>query len=233
MVDIAKLYELQKTDLNWEKVKRRLIQIQKLMGEPEEIKSARQQVNETEAKLQKWQAEQKNAELESQQLFAKMTSSEQLLMSGQVHNAKELQSLQSSIEALKRQRTTVDGRGVDAMIQVDESSTLLAKQKGTLAQLETKLREKHGELAEEETKLKRMFLQLKTHRAKLTGGMSAADIELYEDLRRRKGGIAVAAVDKVLCTACNTRLPTSAAAAARDFSQVTYCPTCGRILVQP
>lgn len=233
MVDIAKLYELQKTDLNWEKVKRRLIQIQKLMGEPEEIKSARQQVSETEAKLQKWQAEQKNAELESQQLFAKMTSSEQLLMSGQVHNAKELQSLQSSIDALKRQRTTVDGRGVDAMMQADENLALLAKQKGTLTHLETKLREKHGELAEEEIKLKRMFLQLKTHRAKLTGGLNATDVETYEDLRRRKGGIAVAAVDKLLCSACNTRLPTSAAAAARDLSQVTYCPSCGRILVQP
>lgn len=231
MIDVAKLYELQKTDSNWEKVKRRLLQIQKLMGDPDEIKQARHEVSITEAELQKWQSEQKNAELESQSLLEKTNSSEQMLMSGRVNNAKELQALQSSIEALKRHRATVDEQGVMAMLKIEATTATLAPQKSNLAKLEAKLREKHSELAEEELKMKRLFLQLKTHRAKLTTALKPADVETYEDLRRRKGGIAVASVERDLCNACNMRLPTSASNAARDTSQVTHCPSCGRLLV--
>lgn len=231
MTDVAKLYELQKTDTNWEKVKRRLIQIQKLMGEPDEIKSARQQVSTAESELHKWHATQQDAELESQALLQKTISSEQLLMSGQVNNAKELQSLQSSIEALKRQRSIIDGQGVEAMMKVEEVTADLTQYKKKLAQLDAKLREKHSELAEEESKLKRLFLQLKTHRAKLTTAMPSADLETYEEMRRRKAGIAVATVDKDLCSACNTRVSTGAASAAKITTSVTHCPSCGRILV--
>ena len=231
MTDVTKLYELQKTDTNWEKVKRRLLQIQKLMGEPDEIKAARQQFAGTESELHKWHAAQQNAELEAQALLQKTTSSEQLLMSGQVHNSKELQSLQSSIEALKRQRTLVDGQGVEALMKVEELTATLNSQKKKLAQLDAKLREKHGELADEEIKFKRMFLQLKTHRAKLTSAMTPADVESYEEMRRKKAGIAVATVEKDLCSACNTRVPNTYSSSARDLSHVTYCPTCGRILV--
>ena len=233
MIDVAKLYELQKTDTNWEKVKRRLLQIQKLTGETEDIATARQQVLATESTLHQWQSDQKNAEMESQTLLTKLKSSEELLMSGQMHSAKELQALQSSIEALKRQRILVDGQGVDAMIKVDEFSATLTQQKRKLSQLETKLREKHGELAEEENKLKRLFLQLKTHRAKLTTVVTPSDLETYEDMRRRKAGIAVATVDKDLCSACNTRVPTGAVSSARNSLLVTHCPSCGRILITP
>lgn len=231
MADTAKLYELQKTDLNWEKVKRRLLQIQKLMGEPDDIRLARQKVSDTEADLHKWQAEQKNAELESQSLLEKVSASEQRLMGGQVRNPKELDALQHSIDAMKRQRITVDDHGVEAMIKAEEVRVDLDKQQQALAQLEAKLGEKHGELAEEETKLKRTFLQLKTHRAKLNSVIPPAEIEQYEEMRRRKGGIAVASIENGQCSACNTKVPTGATSNARNLTQITYCPSCARILV--
>src|SRR5215217_5197548 len=62
--DAVKMYELQRVDLTWTKVARRLQQLQQLLGESDELKSARQQVSEIEAELHDWHAKQKNAELE-------------------------------------------------------------------------------------------------------------------------------------------------------------------------
>ena len=46
MDDAAKMYELQKVDLTWTKVRRRLMEIQKPLGETDELKHAREQGRE-------------------------------------------------------------------------------------------------------------------------------------------------------------------------------------------
>jgi hypothetical protein len=230
MTDVAKLYELQKTDSNWEKVKRRLLQLQKLLGENDELRSARQNAAESKATLHHWQTQQVNAELESESLHSKIVSSEQRLMSGQVRNPKELQSLQESIDALKRQRLAVDGGGIEAMGKVEQLHLEVAQRQKRMAEIEAAWRQRHAEFVEEENKLKRTFLQLKTHRTKLLATLTDSEVEHYEDLRKRKAGVAVAVIDKGMCASCNMRLPTGTVSAARNPAQTTLCPSCGRIL---
>jgi hypothetical protein len=234
MADIAKLYELQKTDTTWEKVRRRLVQIRSLLVESDQLKHTRATLAAAEAEQQSWQAKQRAAELEAQSLAGRITDTEHRLMSGQVRNPKELESLQASVEALRRQRATVENTGVEALLQAEELNTTIAAARKAFASAEQRWKTSQADLLNEETKLKKLFLQCKKQRETLAAVLAGEQLQRYEDLRQRKAGIAVAAVERNLCTACHIQVPTGVISAARSQSgNFVLCPSCGRILYAP
>lgn len=231
MADIEKMYELQKIDLTWEKVRRRLNQLKSLLVESDEVKALRQKAAATEAELNELKTQQTNAELESASLASRITATEQRLMSGQVRNPKELESLQANADALKRQRSTVDGEGVEALLKAEEVSAQLVQERATLQQAEQKWSAGQAELIEEETKFKRAYAQLKKQRESAATALGAAQLKRYEDLRQRKAGVAIAVIQNNTCGACHVQVPTGIASAARNpDADVALCPSCGRIL---
>ena len=231
MTDTARLFELQKIDSNWEKVRRRLLQLQKLMVEPESVRTAREQLANTEGQLHTWSARQRDAELTAHGLADRITQAEQKLMSGTVRNPKELDQLQANVAALKRQRSSVDEEGVNALLQVETLTAQKEQGQAALKRQEEQWNKRRAELTEEENKLKRYALQLRAQRTQLVAGLPAPDVELYEDLRKRKAGVAVATVENGNCSACSVRVPVGVANAVRSRAEVIYCTSCGRILV--
>ncbi|MGL4650200.1 MAG: zinc ribbon domain-containing protein [Caldilineaceae bacterium] len=230
MANPARLLDLQKIDSTWEKIRRRLLQIQKLTAVPESVLALRAHFAQTESTLQEWQVKQRNAELESQTLRDRMHASEQKLMSGTVRNPKELESLQQSVDALHRQQASVEESGVLALLEVEQWAATRAADLKRLEHAEKEWSSRHTDLLTEEAKLKRHGVQLRGQRTALVAQMPAEDVALYEDLRKRKAGVAVAEVVNGACAACSVRLPTGVVSGAKAGSEVTYCPSCGRIL---
>ncbi len=231
MADIAKMYELQKVDLTWEKVRRRLGQIKLLLVESDELLAQRQRAAASEVEMHEWHAQQTNAELESQSLAERIVTNEQRLMGGEVRNPKELEALQSNLEALQRQRSLVEGQGLEALLKVEEFTTRLAQEQLILQQLEVKWSAGQKGLFEEETKLKRAYMQLKKQREVSAASLSEDFLKRYEYLRQRKGGVAVAPIQQTTCGACHVQVPTGIASTARNpEGSLAICPSCGRIL---
>lgn len=230
-MDIARLYELQKTDANMEKVRRRVAQIRRNLGESDALRAARGAVETTRATAERLHAHQLDAELNGQQLGDRIKSSERRLMSGEVHNAKELEALQASIESMKRQRSQVEDDALTTFQQREEADRQLVAQHATLAQVETTWQTAQAALQQEETKYKRMYAQLKQQRQGATERLGADALAIYAQLAERKAGVAVAAVQNGACSACNVSLPTGVVASARVIEgNPIYCPSCGRIL---
>lgn len=231
MADIAKLYELQKIDVTAQKVRRRLTQLKALLVESDDLKAARVRAAALEEEEQQWHSKQKMAELEAQSLASRIKESEQRLMSGQVRNPKELESLQSSIEALQRQRSTVETTSVEALLKNEELASQVVTARNHLQQVQQAWSASQTELAEEETKLKRGFLQLKKQRDTLLETLDKTLLQQYEYLRERKGGVAVATVENGNCTACNVKVPSGVVSTVRTQpDKLVTCPSCGRIL---
>lgn len=231
VADIAKMYELQKVDLTWEKVRRRLGQIKLLLVESAELQAQRQQVAASEAEMHEWHAQQTNAELESESLASRIVSTEQRLMGGEVRNLKELEALQANLEALQRQRSLVEGQGVEALLKVEELTARLAQEQSVLQQLQTKWSAGQQVLIDEETKMKRAYMQLKKQREASAASLSEDFLKRYEHLRQRKGGVAVAPIQQSMCGACHVQVPTGVASTARNpEANLAICPSCGRIL---
>lgn len=232
MSDSTKLYELQKLDTLSEKVRRRLLQLRALLVESDELKAARQQLATYEEEQHSWQAQQRAAELEAQSLAARITATEQQLMSGQVRNPKELAALQSNLEALRRQRDTVEGQGVEALLKVEEGASQVEQQRKIVKTIERKWAASQTELLNEEAKLKKAFLQCKKQRETLVTPLDAALLKRYDDLRQRKAGVAVAAIEREMCSACHVKVPTGVISAARSQgNDFVFCTSCARILV--
>ena len=229
-MNIARLYELQKTDTTWEKVRRRLIKVRGQLVESEDLKARRQQLAEIQSEQQHWQALQRNSELEAQSLAQRIKATDERLMSGQVRNPKELESLQASLDALRRQRDSVENQGVEALLKMEELTAAVEAARAALADSDNKWKANQAELIGEETKLKKLFVQCKRQRETLAASLGA-DLPRYEDLRQRKGGVAVAALEGTMCAACHVQVPTGVASSARhENGAPVLCPSCGRIL---
>jgi len=229
--DAVKMYELQRVDLTWTKVARRLQQLQGLLGESDELRSARQSVEQTQSELHDWRAKQQNAELEDKSLEERIKATEERMMSGVVRNPKELDALQHSLEALRRQRETVAEEGVTAMSQAESLTDKLASEQAALASVENGWSGNQSELRVEETKLKQNGILLKRKREQLSSGMDESLRDRYETMRKRKAGVAIAAIQNGTCSACHVTLPTGVVNSLRASSSLVICPSCGRYLM--
>jgi predicted nucleic acid-binding Zn-ribbon protein len=230
-MDISKLYELQRLDSQQERAKRKVLQIRTQLVESPELRAARTALAEAEAELARWQAGQKEAELEARSLRERIADGDRRLMSGEVHNPKELKALNKSVEALRRQQGVVEDAGIEAVSQSEHWSRERAQRHAALETIEAAWKSSQSELVAEETKYRRAYTHLKNQRVAHAASLAPADVTLYESLRSRKGGVAVTTIRASQCTACNMFVPTGVASSVRTRpTEAIFCPSCGRIL---
>jgi uncharacterized protein len=231
MADIAKLHELQKIDVTSQKVRRRLTQLKTMLTESDDLTAARTRTAALEQEQQQWHNQQKLAEREVQSLGTRIKESENRLMGGQVRNPKELEALQASIEALQRQRDTMETASVEALLKAEELTTHVNTARTQLQTIQSAWSTSQAELTEEDAKLKRGYLHLKKQRETLTEAVDKALLQQYEHMRERKGGIAVATIENEICSACNVKVPSGILSTLRsEANKMVHCPSCGRIL---
>ncbi|MEX1018275.1 MAG: C4-type zinc ribbon domain-containing protein [Litorilinea sp.] len=231
MDDVARMYELQQVDLLWTKVKRRLLQIQKLLGESTELQEARQQLAGVEESLGAWTKRQVAGELETRTLASKIDETETMLMSGQVRNPKELEALQANLESLRRHRSQVEDQVLEAINQLETLAPQVAQSQAVVDKLEAAWSSGQADLRQEETKLKQNYLLIRRKREAVCAAMQPEMLERYEHMRQRKGGVAITTLDQNTCNACHVSVPTGVISNVRNGSAtLVVCPSCGRFL---
>ncbi len=224
------LYRLQTIDLEIDERKRRLKEVRAILEGNEELQRARQALQDGEKKLSRQRTRLRDLELEMRSLVNKIASVEDRLYSGHIKNPKELANLQGEIQYLKRRKGELEDQVLESMIEAEESEASVMEQQEGLARLEGEWQETQARLSAEQGELVNRLSQLKTQRAKLQKTIEASDLALYEDLRRRKGGQAVALLTGDLCQGCRVTLPTRKAQQARQGEVLTLCGSCDRIL---
>lgn len=228
---LSDLFNLQKVDYNAVKVRQRFQRIQESLSDNEELEAIRRNVSEVESKLEESRSQQRKHELDAQNLATRIEETDSQLMGGAVTNHKELESLQASLESLKRQHSTAEEQAVAALEQSETLSSQLAQLKTDLNSIETAWNEKVSELKGDGKKLQHHFHVLKKKRAKIVDSLDGSALELYEQLRKRKAGVAIAPLRDDTCGACNMQVPSGIASAARIADKdPVYCSNCGRIL---
>jgi len=227
---IAELYRLQQIDIMWEKIRRRILQLQSLSGGSPELIQARERTQATEKELQKTRTEQRDAELEATSLAGRIDESEKLLMGGQVRNPKELEALQANVESMRRHKSALDDKGVEALVKAEELNQRFQEQSQQLASQEADWATKQQTIDEELNRRKKEYVQLKAMREQAVKNISPKMLEQYEYLRGRKNGIAVAKVEDDSCGACHMQIPVGVIGSARRSAELVSCTACGRIL---
>ncbi|MGQ9501115.1 MAG: zinc ribbon domain-containing protein [Anaerolineae bacterium] len=224
------LYDLQQTDWELEEIAQQLEQIAVKLSEDSALQRAQQRAAEAEAKLHVCHAQTQDLDLEVRSLTQRIEADEQRLYSGRVTNPKELTSLQNDVAALKRWREKKEESLLEAMEAEEEAEAQLAEARDLLTRITEEWQSMQARLLTEKEHLEGRRHELEEYRRFLLSTLADADLEVYERLRTRKGGRAVAGVKNGVCQGCHVAPPLHQIQRASLGSELIFCNNCGRIL---
>ncbi|NLE75753.1 MAG: hypothetical protein GX605_03230 [Chloroflexi bacterium] len=230
MNDSALFYRLQMLDVEADEGQRRLQEIAALLSGNEALAEARRVLGQAQAALSTAQAALRELELQSQSLAEKTETTERRLYSGQVRNPKELAGLEEEHQYLLRRRLSLDEELLEAMVALEEASDQEQAAQAVVQTLEAEWAEARVALRDEQASLQARLAELAVQRQPLAAQVKTDDLRLYEGLRPRRGGRAVALVRGRVCQGCGMAVPTAFLSRVRDAEELMRCPNCDRIL---
>ena len=231
MTDVAELLLLQDTDVALDRALSRLIEIEAALGEPEELVAARETAAEKAAAAHDAHSQQKDLELAADTIRGKAADIEKKLYGGSVKNPKELQDLDADLRSLKEQTRKREDELLALLVQIEEAEAERQAADFALADVEAGWRRGQDELLAEKAEIEPEVESLRGIRDSQATDVDRRLISLYDLLRERRGGTAVARVERGMCQGCRISLPMSVLQRARTGVSVVQCVSCERILL--
>jgi predicted nucleic acid-binding Zn-ribbon protein len=225
----APLYALQQIDSEIRACRGRLDLIKEKMGETEELIAIRRRAMSTNESIRAIRVQQRDQELLLQTIQHKRRESELRLYGGHVHNPKELSDLQAEVKSLARRQETIEESVFDTMVNLEELEATDREIARDLTLIELEWKGGQSDLLSENAALEARVAELMAERDARVAKIPASDLNTYEHLFRRKGGLAVAQLKGDECQGCMASVSASRVKEARSDS-LAYCGTCGRIL---
>jgi hypothetical protein len=224
------LYELQEVDLEIEAKREALSLVESRLGESEALAEARISLAREEEQLAELERSQRLGEWEVEDLRAKTALLEGKLYGGSVKSPKELASLQGQAEHLNRRKRGLEDKVFDIMTEVEALQKRLTIKSSEAERMEENWREEQASLSREHAELSDALATLDRKRNDLTSRIDEASLELYQTLRKKRQGRAVAKVEQGMCQGCRIVLPMSELQRARMGQELVQCSSCERIL---
>ncbi len=230
MRPVVLLAELNEADLAVDALKGRLAEIAAALREPAELAAARRALTEAEAALARCRAAASDAELAQQSTEEKLARAERQLYGGKTRNPRELEDAERNVHQQRSQKAQAEEHTLEALIACEEATALHAERQAEVARRNAGWQSQQAQLRAEQAQLR---AQLPAAIARQTAARQALPVQLlalYDGLRPRRGGRAVAALDGDECSVCLVAVPPSKLAAARFSDELVYCENCGRLL---
>lgn len=230
MSHIARLLQVQDLDSELDTHRARLQAIERALQDSPAVRTARQQLVNTEGQLQQARAAVQAVEHDLQALAAKKAEAEKQTYGGHVTNPRQLQDLQRELESFQRRRIALEEIQLEALIKVESAEVTFQSVQAALQLAEQEAAKTQGELLAERNRRKGEMEKLEARREGAWELVPATQRTLYETLRVSKKGRAVVRLTEGSCAACGEELSSALAQTVRQGQQVVPCPSCGRIL---
>jgi predicted nucleic acid-binding Zn-ribbon protein len=224
------LYRLQQVDSQIDQIDARLKVIQQTLENDVALRAASDNFALADGKQKEAERALKLSEAEVEKQRIKIQQTEASLYGGTVRNPKELQDLQKDIVSLKRHMETLEERELEAMLAVEETEKNLQAARTDLEHVQSSLKDQNQDLSQESDRLHKDLERLNSERQAVVSDIASQALSVYDQLRKRKRGIAITTIADNSCEACGTTLTASQQQTARSATQLFHCPTCGRIL---
>jgi predicted nucleic acid-binding Zn-ribbon protein len=224
------LSRLQKIDTQIDQASHRLKEIGILLGQSEKLQQAQAAFEQAQQTHKKASSELKKVEDEVETQRIKLETSEHALYGGKIRNPKELQDLQSEVASIKRRIAALEDQQFEKMEKLDTAETGLKEAKAKLAQVQSEEATEKASLSGEKSSLEKNIERLKAERDSVLSSVSPDDLQIYDQLRASKRGIAVAMIVEESCNVCGSDLRPELRQAARSPLKLSFCSSCGRIL---
>lgn len=225
------LYRLQLLDLELDRARKRLREIETSLAGSPALEHTRAEAARAEKALRLASAELKSLELDGQALDDKIAGEEQRLYSGAIRNPKEMLDLQHELDVLKQRRVALDEQLLAAMERVEQLRADELRCRQALAQAERNFADDSAHLRAERDKLEAAVEGHLEQREALCRSISAGDLDLYSAIRAKKpNGVAVALIKAGACSQCGETPSSQLVQQAHTGAALAICSNCGRIL---
>jgi predicted nucleic acid-binding Zn-ribbon protein len=155
------------------------------------------------------------------------------LYSGAVAAPRELQALQADVASLKRHRSDIEDRVLEAMQDREPLDSEVAKLQAERVTLENEAEQLRQAIAAQTQEIDADLATELEARAAAAAGVPEDLLSQYERLRTKQGGIGAARLVNGRCSGCHLTLPATELDRIRHepADTVVLCDQCGRILV--
>jgi len=230
MSNALTLYRLQQVDTRLDQIQSRLQTIHSALADNAELKAAHERVEQEQAALHKIEHSLKQAENDAQAQRIKLEQAEASLYGGKIQNPKELKDLEHDVASLKRRLGELEDIQLEIMLELESAREDLQKAQDEYNVVHGQVIGQNATLKTEQENLEKEREREQAQRLAVISGVDNASLALYESLREKRRGVAVAVVSENACEACGVSMPPGHAQSVRTSSQLVYCPMCGRIL---
>ena len=222
---------LQETDQALDRARARLTDVEGQMGESEELIAARQVVAEKQEVLTQLRSRLHDAEWSVDDARGKATEVEGKLYGGTIRNPKELSDLNTEFALLKAQVAKREDTLLGLLVEIEEGEAQLDNAQSSLAERDAIWQQDQASFLEEKARLEPEVADLDARRQDQLKTVDASSLRLYQLLRERHRGQAVAGVERGMCQGCRIALPISLLQKARSGVGLVQCVSCERILL--
>ncbi|MCL4417582.1 MAG: hypothetical protein M1365_12965 [Actinobacteria bacterium] len=232
--EITRLVELQLLEsailrkLNEINVLKKNEKLQKLQ---EELSKINQKLELYEKELAELEHERKKLEDMITLQNEKIKKNEEKLFSGTITSAKELLNYQEEIKFLKQNNDSVESKAIEFMISIDELKPKIKEIEENTTQINSGIEMVKKEVSEKINTINDAVKKLKEKRAAAISKIPKDALAKYEEIKAKKGGIAVAVLKDKFCDICNMEIPSGEAEKIKDLNKFHKCPLCGRMLI--
>ena len=230
MSRVSNLFRLQEIDLELVDSQARIEQIDLILGQDEEVRQAESLLEEREGALTEARSANSSADHAVASQRDKIAQTDKALYGGSVTNPKELQDLQMESESLHRYLETLEDRYLEAMVSLEQAENAHLEATEALDVLQQRKARQHNQLTAEKEDLIGNIARLDEERQAATVDVTDEDYALYDDLRGRLGGKAMALLSDGVCSACGVELARSKQQEVTGGSELVRCSQCSRIL---
>jgi len=224
------MFALQELDIILDRVQAEHDKVENELNSGDVVKNLEMELERDAELLQETELQQQATKLEADSQKERSETLNSQLYGGEVTNPRDLESLEQEatnvLQLVAQQETAL----AEITVKVEEAQT-------KKSELESKLDEAKAAWGIRRTELTASLKELDAEKAgfegqrsKLTEGLDPSTLQRYEALRKSKGGLAVAKVERGLCQGCRMSLPTHQQQRVRSGRQEVLCSSCGRLL---
>jgi len=178
--------------------------------------------------------EQGRFEGEVQMIDDKIKHESNRLYGGDITSPKELASIQAELDALRRRKNHLEDQDLEVMERREAVETDLSSLAERLGDLEGRVEEATNARDHAAVEIETELTQNTRARAGIVPELPPDLLEVYEELRPKKGGVAAAALEGGVCRGCGVSLSPVALDAMKrnETGEPARCENCRRILVR-
>lgn len=227
---VKQLISLQEIDKRFDELQLQKGDLPMMIEEVEEsLKEKADQKRELEERLEKGAADRKMFQMEIEASKEKLKAYEEQLY--QVTTNKEYDAISLEIDTKKMEINELENKILQSLEEEEEINKNIIELDKDLEQLQNQLKEYQEELEEINKHTQEEEARLKKEREKIVAEMNNRLYHQYERIRKAKGGLAVARIQRGSCGGCFSSIPPQKIVEIRELSRLHTCEHCGRILV--